>query len=68
MRGIAEPRRAEGRAQTALALPAAVPNRNRRVAGTERAFKNYVMNIEVMRSLHKAYGYGPFKTDAPFVY
>jgi len=52
----------------AQALPFNDPNRDRRVAVTQTAFDKYVSNIEVMRSLHKAFGYGPFKTDAPFVY
>ncbi|MCS6913412.1 MAG: hypothetical protein RMK29_02360 [Myxococcales bacterium] len=56
------------RHQAALALPENHVDRNRRVAVTERALRNYIMNIEVMRSLHKAFGYGPFKTDAPFVF
>ena len=28
----------------------------------------YIQNIEVMRSLHAAFGYGVYKSDAPFIY
>ena len=32
------------------------------------ALQNVRENIQVMRSLHNAYGYGVYKTDAPFYY
>jgi hypothetical protein len=31
-----------------------------------RAFENYRQNIDVMRSLHNAFGYARYNTDAPF--
>jgi hypothetical protein len=33
-----------------------------------QALNLFRQNIEVMRSLHNAYGYGSYKTDAPFIY
>jgi hypothetical protein len=33
-----------------------------------RAFQNFRQNIDVMRSLHNAFGYARYSTDAPFYY
>jgi hypothetical protein len=33
-----------------------------------RAFQNFRQNIDVMRSLHNAFGYARYTTDAPFYY
>lgn len=54
--------------QAAVALPMNNPDRERRIAVAETRLKKYMSNVQVMRSLHKAFGYGPYKTDAPFVY
>ncbi len=34
----------------------------------QTAYQNYRENIQVIRSLENAFGYGPFMTDAPFYY
>ena len=34
----------------------------------KRAFDNYRQNIDIMRSLHNAFGYARYNTDAPFYY
>jgi hypothetical protein len=39
-----------------------------KVAAAQLEYDNFRQNIEVMRSLHNAFGYGPYKTDAPFYY
>ena len=33
-----------------------------------RAFQNYRQNIDIMRSLHNAFGYARYATDSPFYY
>jgi hypothetical protein len=33
-----------------------------------RAFQNYRQNLDVMRSLHNAFGYARYTTDSPFYY
>ncbi len=50
----------------ALALDESDPSRPRKVAATENEYLKFRQNIEVVRSLHNAFGYGPFMTDAPF--
>ena len=56
---------AERRAQ-ALALDGSDPSKPRKVAATENEYQKFRQNIEVVRSLHNAFGYGPFMTDAPY--
>jgi len=34
----------------------------------KQAVTNYKANLDVMRSLHQAFGYGTYRTDAPFAY
>jgi hypothetical protein len=56
----------------ALALPNSTPAqtsyRTQQIAFTQDAYEKYRENIEVMRSLQNAFGYGSYKTDAPFYY
>jgi len=44
------------------------PNKLNRVSYTRNEYEKFRQNIEVMRSLQRAFGYGPFFTDAPFYY
>jgi hypothetical protein len=37
-------------------------------AARKRAYEQFHQNIDVMRSLHNAFGYASYKTDAPFSY
>jgi hypothetical protein len=37
-------------------------------AAKTQALQKYKQNIDVMRSLHNAFGYASYKTDAPFYY
>ena len=53
---------------TANALPANDPNKVSRVAAAVNDYDLYRQNVEVIRSLHNAFGYGQYKTDAPFYY
>jgi hypothetical protein len=32
------------------------------------SFQNYRQNVDIMRSLHNAFGYARYNTDAPFYY
>ncbi len=58
----------ENRYTDALKIKIDDITRDRQIAVAKTAMDKFVSNIEVMRSLHKAFGYGPFKTDAPFYY
>jgi Met-zincin len=53
---------------TAQALPSNDPNKAAAVANAQSEYEKYRENIEVMRSLQMAFGYGQYKTDAPFYY
>lgn len=48
---------------TACAMPSST-----QCAAKTTAVVNWKQNLDVMRSLHNAYGYGVYKTDAPFWY
>src|SRR5205814_1424454 len=37
-------------------------------AAKTQALQKFKQNIDVMRSLHNAYGYAAYRTDAPFYY
>jgi hypothetical protein len=37
-------------------------------AAKTQALQKFKQNIDVMRSLHNAFGYAAYKTDAPFYY
>ena len=37
-------------------------------AAKTQALNNFRQNIEIMRSLHNAFGYATYKTDAPLLY
>jgi hypothetical protein len=37
-------------------------------AAKSQALAKFKQNIDVMRSLHNAFGYANYKTDAPFYY
>lgn len=52
----------------ALALDPTDPSRPSKLAFADNEFQKFRQNIEVMRSLQNAFGYGPFMTDAPFYY
>ncbi len=57
---------------TAQALPESTPQeksyKTQQVSFAKDAYDKFVQNIEVMRSLQNAFGYGQYKTDAPFYY
>jgi hypothetical protein len=53
--------------QAALSALAACGNPTQ-CAAKQQAAVNYKQNLDVMRSLHNAFGYGIYKTDAPFWY
>ena len=44
------------------------PDKVQSVANAQTSYDKYRENIEVMRSLHNAFGYGAYRTDAPFYY
>ena len=52
----------------ANALPINDPKKVGAVTNATNEYEKYRENIEVMRSLHNAFGYGQYRTDAPFYY
>lgn len=54
--------------QAADALPESDLSKTPKLAYADNEFQKFRQNIEVMRSLQNAFGYGPFMTDAPFYY
>ena len=50
----------------AEALPPTDTSRAAKVAAAQNDYDLFRENIEVMRSLHNAFGYGAYRTDAPF--
>ncbi|MFM2153564.1 MAG: hypothetical protein RL199_1999, partial [Pseudomonadota bacterium] len=52
----------------ALLLPDSDATKEAQLAATDNEFQKFRQNVEVVRSLHNAFGYGPFMTDAPFYY
>jgi hypothetical protein len=53
---------------TACGGPYPADNGSATCAAKNTAVVNWKQNVDVMRSLHNAYGYGVYKTDAPFWY
>ena len=43
-------------------------SRPQKLAAAQDALNLFRENVEVMRSLHNAFGYGNYRTDAPFYY
>ena len=54
-------------ARNAMCPGGATPDATKCIVKTQ-AVKQYKGNLDVMRSLHAAYGYGVYKTDTPFLY
>jgi hypothetical protein len=52
----------------AQALPPTDTSRAAKLAAAQNDYNLFRENVEVMRSLHNAFGYGTYKTDAPFYY
>ena len=52
----------------AQALPMNDPSRAGKLAAAQLDYDKFRENVEVIRSLHNAFGYGTYKTDAPFYY
>jgi hypothetical protein len=50
----------------AQAVPMGDPDRDARIAASRNNYDLFKENVEIMRSLHNAFGYGQYKTDAPF--
>ena len=54
----------QGQAATLCGADPASPG----CAAKSQAVSKFKQNIDVMRSLHNAFGYAAYKTDAPFYY